>query len=81
MENFIAEELHKGYDAAVYFWTVLQYFILHFFNHHIPRVLDNRYTCWELAFVFARERGKPIQSIHDYPIITDFLKEVEKQAP
>ena len=79
LEEFMAEELDKGYDAAVYIWTMLQYLILHFFNHSIPRLLDNRYTCWELAFFFVRKMGKPIQSIHKYPIITDFLKAVEKQ--
>jgi hypothetical protein len=80
LEEFMVEELTKGYDAAVYIWTMLQYLILHFFNRSISRVLDNRFTCWELAFFFARKMGKPIQSIHKYPIITDFLKEVEKQA-
>ena len=70
----MAANLDCGYDVAVYFFTMLQYLILHFFNHPIPRLLDNRYACWELAFFFAREMGKPIQSIHKYPVITDFLK-------
>ena len=74
IERFIAEQLDRGYDVAVYFWTMIQYLVLHFFNHSIPRLLDNRYTCWELAFLFAREMGKPIQSIHKYPMLSDFIK-------
>jgi len=76
LEKFMADNFDYGYDVAVYLLTMLQYLVLHFFNHRIPRLLDNRYTCWELAFWFAREMGKPIQSIHKYPIITDFLKKV-----
>ena len=79
LEKFMSENLNRGYDAAVYLWTMIQYLVLHFFNHSIPRLLDNRYTCWELAFLFAREMGKPIQSVHEYPILTDFLKEVEEK--
>lgn len=76
LEDFMAENLDKGYDVTVYFRTMIQYLVLHFFNHSIPRLLDNRYTCWELVFFFARKMGKPIQSIHKYPILTDFLKAV-----
>jgi len=77
MEKFMADKLDKGYDVAVYFWTMIQYLVLHFFNHSIPRLLDNRFTCWELAFFFCREMGKEVESIHKYPILTDFLKKVE----
>lgn len=80
MEKFMVNNLDCGYDVTVYFWTMIQYLVLHFFNHSISRILDNRYTCWELAFFFTRKMGKPIQSVHKYPMITDFLKEVEKQS-
>jgi len=77
MEIFYKDHIGKRYDAAIYFWTVLQYIIRHYFNHRIPRLLDDRFTCWELVFWFARCMGKPIQSVYDCPIITDFLKVME----
>lgn len=73
---FTERYLGCDYDVAVYFLTMLQYLVLHYFNHPIPRLLDNRYTCWEFVFLMCREMGKPIQSIHKYPVITDFLKAI-----
>lgn len=78
MEEFMLENLKYDYDVAVYLFTVLQYLVFHFLNHRIPRLLNKRYTCWELAFWYARVMGKPIQEIHKYPMVTDFLKIVEK---
>ena len=77
VNEFINNYIGCNYDVACYLFTMLQYLILHFFNHPIPRLLDNRFTCWELAFQFCREMGKPIQSLHKYPMITDFLREVK----
>ena len=74
MGKFLAGHINKRYDVAIYFWTALQYLIRHYFNHRIPRLLDERFTCWELAFAFCEEMGKPIGSKYDCPIITDFLK-------
>jgi len=95
MEKFMAEHLDKGYDVAVYFWTMAQYLLLKFVERvqrllhieakiSIPRVLDDRFTCWELAFRFCDEMGKPIQEavglkMSRYPMITDFLEAVKKQ--
>lgn len=76
LQAFTTKHLGESYDVAVYFWTMLQYLVLHFFNHQIPRLLDNRYTCWEFVFLMAREMGSPIQSLHRYPFLTDFLKAV-----
>jgi len=76
LQAFTSKHLGENYDVAVYFWTMLQYLILHFFNHQIPRLLDNRYTCWEFVFLMTREMGKPIQSLHRYPFLTDFLEAV-----
>jgi len=74
---FTADHLDCNYDVAVYFWTMLQYLVLHFFNHSIPRLLDNRYTCWEFVFLMCREMGKPVQALHTYPMLTDFLKGIK----
>jgi len=78
LSSFKAKVEGCNYDVAVYFFTMLQYLILHFFNHPIPRLLDNRWTCWELCALFCREMGKPWQPLHRYPMITDFLEKGEK---
>ena len=73
-EKFYHDYLGKKYDVAIYFWTALQYLVRHFWNRRIPRLLDDRYTCWELVFEFCDDMGKRITSRYDCPIITDFLK-------
>jgi len=74
MDKFYREHIGKKYDVAIYFWTALQYLFRHFWNKRIPRLLDDRYTCWELVFEFCDEMGKPLGSKYDCPIITDFVK-------
>lgn len=76
VDKYVEEVLGADYDVAIYFWTTLQYLIRHLFNHRIPRLLNDRYTCWELVWWFCRGMGKPIQSIYDCPMITDLLKAV-----
>ena len=73
MQVFLDSHINKKYDVAIYFWTTLQYLIRHYFNHRIPRLLDDRFTCWELVFEFCAEMDKPIGSKYDCPIITDAL--------
>ena len=80
---FVSSHLGKDYDAGCYFGTALQYLMLHFFNHRVPRLLDNRYTCWELVFEMAREMGKPIQeaagyTMRRYPLLPDLLAVIQK---
>ena len=76
----------------VYFRTMIQYLTLRFVEYlqntfvpwhkfaiSLPRVLDDRYTCWELVYKFARVMGKPIQesaglSASRYPLISDFVR-------
>ncbi len=76
---FVVKVLNSKYDVAIYLWTGLQYVIRHLWNRRIPRLLDDRYTCWELVFHFCREMGKPIQSIHDCPMITDLVRQVDDE--
>jgi len=76
VDAYVESVLGARYDVAIYFWTTAQYLFRHFFNRRIPRLLDDRYTCWENVFWFMREVGKPIQSIYDCPMITDMLKVV-----
>jgi len=77
MAKFREGYVGKKYDVAVYFWTALQYIIRHYFNRRIPRLLDDRFTCWELVGDFCEYMGKPIQSKYDCPILTDILKELK----
>lgn len=82
LAGFLDKRLNKRYDVAAYLRTAAQYFVLHVFNHSIPRVLDERFTCWELTFEFARASGQPLQeccgkTLSAYPMITDFLAAME----
>jgi hypothetical protein len=79
LEAFTQDHLGRDYDVACYFWTSAQYLILHLFNHPIPRILNDRYTCWELVAAMARAMGKPLQPIHQYPLITDMVKALENE--
>jgi hypothetical protein len=74
---YLTNSMGKRYDVAVYFFTMIQYLVLHFRNKSLPRILDDRYTCWELVFDYCTEMGKPITTIRKYPILTDFLKEIK----
>jgi len=98
MRAFFNEHINRKYDAAVYVLTLLQYLALravewlqktfipwHHFTISLWRVLDNRFTCWELAFAFCRHMGKPVQEAigkpaSRYPLITDFIKAVQHGA-
>ncbi len=74
MGEFLESHINKKYDVVIYFWTTLQYLIRHYFNHRIPKLLDDRWTCWELVADFCESMGKPIQSRFDCPLITDILR-------
>jgi len=74
VDAYVESVLGAKYDVTIYLWTALQYLVRHLINRRIPRLLDNRYTCWENVFFFCREMGKPIQAIYDCPMITDLLK-------
>ena len=74
MNKFFEEHIGKSYDVAVYFWTSLAIIIRHYFNHPIPKLLDNRFSCWELVQEFTAAMNKPIVSCYDVVIITDIVK-------
>jgi hypothetical protein len=77
MNDFLAGHIEKKYDVAVYFWTALQYLVRHYFNRRIPRLLDDRYTCWELAAAFYDAMGKPAHSKYDCPMLPDMLRTID----
>jgi hypothetical protein len=82
----IRRYLHKRYDVSVYFRTAIQYIVLrvieriqhivcpyHKFTMSLPRVLNDRYTCWELVEAIDRDAGIDWCPRSRYPMITDFL--------
>jgi len=75
--KFLKGHLGKDYDVAVYFWTSLQYLIRHFINRRIPRLLDERFTCWELMATWCDFMGKPVHSKYDCPMISDIIKKIQ----
>lgn len=71
---YVTDHLGKKYDVAIYFWTMMQYLFRHFWNRRIPRLLDDRYTCWENVFQFCECMGKQIGAEYDCPMLPDMLK-------
>jgi len=78
IDSFIRKYIGWRYDVLLYFWTAAAYLFRHFWNRPIPRLLDNRYTCWELAAEFDEAMGKPVCSKYDCPILPDIQTELEK---
>ena len=74
VNKFVADHLGKAYDVAIYFFTALAIIIRHFWNRPIPKLLDRRFSCWELTQEFTTALGKPIVSPYDVVIITDLMK-------
>lgn len=77
-EAFKDEHLGDDYDVNVYFWTGIAIIFRHYWNRRIPRLLDDRYTCWELVQQFAEKMGKPICSPYDVIIICDMIKALKE---
>lgn len=67
----------RPYDVAIYFWTALAIIIRHYVNRPIPKLLDNRYSCWELAQEWLCHFGIELCSPYDVVIITDIMKFLE----
>ena len=78
MDQFRCDYIGKPYDVAIYFWTGLAILIRHFFNHPIPKLLNDRFCCWELVQEFSEAMGKPIQSKYDVIIISDLIKKLQE---
>ncbi len=69
VRRFAADRMGCKYDVMAYIWTALQEIMPWF-----PRIVNNRYTCWELVYEFCREMGCAVQKPHKYPVITDIVK-------
>ena len=74
MNKFLQANIDKAYDIAIYFWTSVAIIVRHYFNHPIPKLLDQRFSCWELVAEFCADMGKPIVSKYDVVIISDIVK-------
>lgn len=83
LESFVKEHLGCQYDVGIYFLTIAQELVAHWYHISIPRLLNSSYSCWELVEEFCDFFGKPWHSTHDvdhkYPMISDFLNEVTEQ--
>jgi hypothetical protein len=77
LENFTEKHVGRQYDLACYFWTSIQRILLQFSDYCIPRILNNKYTCWELVCAMARAMEKPLQPVGRYPLITDMDRALE----
>lgn len=78
--EFIQAHDGKAYDVGIYFWTMAQYIFRHFWNRCIPRLLDDRYTCWELQDEFDDGLGEPWNAPYDCVMIVDFLQACQKKG-
>lgn len=76
--------LGSKYDALVYVFTTIQHIFIRVFKTRIPRLVNDSYSCWELAAEFDDCFGKPWISEycieHKYPLITDFLVTIGAQS-
>ena len=77
LEAFTMMHLGQGYDIACYFWTSLQKILAQFTHRLIPRIINDRYTCWELVCDLARAMDKPLQPPEEYPLIADMERALE----
>lgn len=76
VKMFLLDRAYCRYDLTIYLHTLVFYIIRHFFNRPIPKLLDNRYSCWELVGEFCNEMQEPIASKYDTFFITDILREI-----
>jgi len=73
--RFIEGHLGCPYDAAIYFWTGLA-ILLRRIGIRLPKIIDYKFSCWELAQEFSAVMGKPIIPRYDVVIISDLIKEL-----
>ncbi len=74
VRTFVEQTKGCKYDVAIYFLTAITYLVRRIWNHRLPKVLDNRFSCWELLAEFVAFCGKPLVSFYDVPMISDILR-------
>jgi hypothetical protein len=79
LESYTKKHMGCAYDMACYFWTGLQIVIGQLLGFSIPRINNNKYTCWELVCDMTHYMGKPLQPVRIYPIITEMVRVLENE--
>ncbi len=74
LAGFAKEHIGRRYDWFVYILTTLAQLFRPMFD--FPRIIDLRFTCWEITFDFCDDMGLDISPPYNYPFITDFLRYV-----
>ncbi len=74
LAGFAKEHIGRRYDWFVYILTTLAQLLRPMFD--FPRIIDLRFTCWEITFDFCDDMGLDISPPYNYPFITDFLRYV-----
>lgn len=81
VDKWVADRQGAKYDVLIYFLTIAQYLIRKWTKKQMPRLLDEAYDCWELAEEFCECFGRPWKythsNLHCYPMISEFMNEVE----
>ncbi len=80
LKNFTQIHMGCAYDLACYFWTGLQLLIKKFLGYTIPRIHNNKYTCWELVCEMVQFMGKPLQPIERYPLIPEIVEVINRNG-
>lgn len=81
LKAWVDEHEGKPYDVLIYFWTAVQYLFRALWNRRIPRLLDDKYTCWELVMEACEDFDKPMNSKRDCPLITDLCRALHIITP
>jgi hypothetical protein len=76
LDRWVYAHCGLRYDVLIYFWTAIVYLARAVWNRYIPRLLDDRYTCWELVMEMCEDAGKPMHSKRDCPLITDLCQAI-----
>jgi hypothetical protein len=72
LAEFIKSREGARYDIDCYFWTFWFYMLKGWIR--LPRIINNRFTCWEICADLALWFGDPWDDMYSYPLITNFLK-------
>lgn len=73
---FVNSRMGTRYDIDCYFWTFWYYLLRGLVR--IPRIINNRFTCWEICADLALWFGRPWHDMYSYPLITNFLKAMKR---
>lgn len=78
LDKFANSVMGKKYDIAIYFFTAIAIIVRHYFNRPIPKLLDHRFSCWELVAEGCADFGWPVVSKYDVIILPDLIRSFKK---